>query len=94
VGACLLVGDGAWSVVAVGRGVVPRQTVRRCPRRKRELDLAVRLLVTARRQASARGGGGAAAAVAGLGLLAAQLPLRRSRSSPLLPAVSLRPLDR
>ncbi len=67
VGACLLVGDGAWSVVAVGAGVAAAQTVRRCPRRKRELDLAVRLLATALAQAtSAAVGAGLAGAVAGL----------------------------
>jgi hypothetical protein len=67
VGACLLVGDGAWSVVAVGAGVAAAQTLRRCPRRKRELDLAVRLLATALAQAVCAGvGGGLAGAVAGL----------------------------
>ena len=67
VGACLLVGAGAWSVVAVGAGVVVAQTVRRCPRRTRELDLAVRLLATAVAQAlCAALGGGIAAAAAGL----------------------------
>jgi hypothetical protein len=67
VGACLIVGDGAWSVVAVGAGVAVAQTVRRCPRRKRELDLAVRLLATAVAQAvCAAAGGGPSGAVAGL----------------------------
>jgi len=67
VGACLLVGDGAWSVVAVGVGVAAAQTVRRCPRRKRELDLGVRVLATALAQAvCAAVGGGPAGAVAGL----------------------------
>jgi hypothetical protein len=67
VGACLLVGDGAWSVVAVGAGVAAAQTVRRCPRRKRELDLAVRLLATALAQATCGAlGGGVVGALAGL----------------------------
>ena len=67
VGACLLVGDGAWSVVAVGLGVAAAQTARRCPRRKRELDLAVRLLATALAQAVCGAvGGGLVGAVAGL----------------------------
>ena len=67
VGACLLVGDGAWSVVAVGAGVAAAQTVRRCPRRKRELDLAVRLLATALAQTTCGAlGGGVAGALAGL----------------------------
>ena len=67
VGACLLVGAGAWSVVAVGLGVAAAQTVRRCPRRKRELDLAVRLLATALAQAVCGTlGGGLVGAVAGL----------------------------
>jgi hypothetical protein len=67
VGACLLVGAGAWSVVAVGLGVAAAQTVRRCPRRKRELDLAVRLVATALAQAAcAVAGGGLAGAVVGL----------------------------
>ena len=67
VGACLLVGNGAWSVVAVGVGVGVAQTVRRCPRRKRELDLAVRLLATALAQAVCGAvGGGLVGALAGL----------------------------
>jgi len=67
VGACLLLGDGAWSVAAVGAGVAAAQTLRRCPRRKRELDLAVRLLATALAQATCGvAGGGLAGAVAGL----------------------------
>lgn len=67
VAACLLVGEGAWSVVAVGAGVAVAQTVRRCPRRKRELDLAVRLLSTACAAAvCAAAGGGLVGAVAGL----------------------------
>jgi hypothetical protein len=67
VAACLLVGAGAWSVVAVGAGVVAAQTVRRCPRSKRELDLAVRLLATAVAQAVCGAlGGGPGGAVAGL----------------------------
>lgn len=67
VGACLLVGDGAWSVVAVGAGVAAAQTVRRCPRRKRELDLAVRVLATAVAQAVCGAvGGGPVGAVVGL----------------------------
>lgn len=67
VGACLLVGDGAWSVVAVGVGVAAAQAVRRCPRRKRELDLAVRLVATAVAQAVCGAvGGGLAGAAAGL----------------------------
>ena len=67
VGACLLVGAGTWSVLAVGVGVVAAQTVRRCPRRKRELDLAVRLLATAVAAAVCGAvGGGPAGAVAGL----------------------------
>ena len=67
VGVCLLVGAGAWSVPAVGVGVVVAQTVRRCPRRPRELDVAVRLLATAVAQAVCTAlGGGVAAAAAGL----------------------------
>ncbi len=67
VAACLLVGNGAWSVVAVGAGVAAAQTVRRCPRRKRELDLGVRLLATALAQAvCAAVGGGLAGAGAGV----------------------------
>ncbi len=67
VAACLLVGDGAWSVVAVGAGVAAAQTVRRCPRRRRELDLAVRLLATALGQAACGAvGGGLAGAVLGV----------------------------
>jgi hypothetical protein len=67
VGACLLVGEGAWSVVAVGAGVAAAQGVRRCPRHKRELDLAVRLVATAAASTvSAATGGGLLGAVAGL----------------------------
>ena len=50
VGACLLLGDGAWSVAAVGAGVVAAQLVRG-PSRHRALDLAVRLFSTALAQA-------------------------------------------
>jgi hypothetical protein len=35
VGACLLLGDGAWSVVAAGAGIVAAHAVRRCPRSER-----------------------------------------------------------
>lgn len=67
VGACLLLGDGAWSVAAVGAGVVAAQAVRRCPRRTRALDLAVRLLATALAQAVCGVlGGGLVGAVAGI----------------------------
>jgi hypothetical protein len=90
VGACLLVGDGAWSVVAVVGGVAVAQTVRRCPRRKRELDLAVRLLGTAVAQAvCGLVGGGLAGAVAGLAVF---WPLSCLLLATAVSAVSSRPL--
>lgn len=66
VGACLLLGEGAWSVAAVGVGVVAAQAVRG-PRRPGALELAVRLLATALAQAVCGVvGGGLVGAVAGL----------------------------
>lgn len=95
VAACLLVGAGAWSVVAVGAGVAVAQTVRRCPRRKRELDLAVRLLATALAQAvCAALGGGPTGVVAGLAVfwlltcLLLGVAVAAVCSRPLLPLVA------
>lgn len=66
VAACLVAADGAWSVLAVGLGVVVAQRVRRAPRAHRRLDLARSLLAMALAAAlSTALGGGIAAAAAG-----------------------------
>ena len=66
VAACLLTADGAWSVLALGLGVVVAQLVRRAPRLHRQLDLARSVLAMALAAAlSSALGGGVLAACAG-----------------------------
>ena len=66
-GAALVVGAGAWSVLAVAVAIAVAQTVRHAPRLKRDFDLARYVLATALAQAvTGLLGGGVAGACAGM----------------------------
>ncbi len=63
----LVLGSGAWTVLAVGAGVVLAQRVRQQPRHKRDYDVAQLVVATALAQAFAGAlGGGLLAAGAGM----------------------------